>query len=97
MYKRAVFAVLTSFAASAFAASPTVIAPVVFQPVFTVQSYAFSSLAGGIEPYFDKFAQEDPERVDLMAALTSNVIAPSLTTVNSPTYFQTTLGTLPVT
>lgn len=97
MYKHSIFAVLTSLAASAFAVSPTAIAPVVFQPVFTVQSYAFSSLAGGIEPYFDKFAQEDPERVDLMSALTSNVISASLTTVNSPTYFQTTLGTLPVT
>ena len=97
MFRPSVIGLMAGFAASAFAVVPEVIAPVAFKPMFVVQSQAFSSLAGGIEPYFSKFEQEDPERFELMANLTAATITPSLTTASSRTYFQTTLGTLPVT
>lgn len=97
MFKPSIVVLMAGFSVSAFAVGPEVISPVAFPPLFVVQSQAFSSLQGGIEPYFNKYELEDPARAELIQGLTAATIGPSLTTVNSKTYFQTTLGTLPVT
>jgi len=95
MRRLSIFVLAAGFAVTALAADPIVVLPVTFTPLFVAESFPFSAMQGDTEPRLPLYEAEDPEKDVLTSDL--GTMSPSLITPDSHTYFQTTLGTLPVT